>query len=136
MCVNIGLVKMDVEANDVLFAETMGNKGIHIFCPFLDVIVPCQVGVVGPLIKVQCLVAEGEFVHTFSAPAKDKLGQRVLPTADILSGIRVFYSTRCKIVSHHLHDGLRLVDWLDDATTNHLKIQVCSCRVIVRHRVI
>ena len=93
MCVNIGLVKMDVEADDVLFAETMGNKGIHIFCPFLDVIVPCQVGVVCPFVKVQYLVAKGEFVHTFSAPTKDKLGQRVLPTADILSGIRVFYST-------------------------------------------
>ena len=136
MCVNIGLVKMDVEADDVLFAETMGNKGIHIFCPFLDVIVPCQVEVVCPFVKVQYLVAKGEFVHTFSAPTKDKLGQRVLPTADILSGIRVFYSTCCKIVCHLLHDGLRLVDWLDDATTSHLKIQVSSCRVIVRHRVI
>ena len=136
MCVNIGLVKMDVETEDVLLAETMGNKSIYIFCPFLDVIVPCLVGVVGPFAKVQCLVAEGKFVHAFSASAKDKLGQRVLPTTDILSGIRVFDSTCCKIVSHHLHDGLRLVDWLDDATTNHLKIQVCSCWVIICHRVI
>ena len=84
MCVNIGLVKMDVEANDVLFAEAVGNKGIHIFCPFLDVIVPCQVGVISTLVNAQCLVSESEFVHTFSAPTKDKLGQRVLPTADIL----------------------------------------------------
>ena len=136
MCVNIGLVKMDVEADDVLLAETMGDKSIYIFSPFLDVIVPCQVGVVSPFVKVQCLVAKGEFVHTFSASAKDKLGQRVLPTADILSGIRVFDSTTCKIVCHLLHDGLRLVDWLDDATTSHLKIQVSSCRVIVRHRVV
>ena len=53
MCVNIGLVKMDVEANDVLFAEAVGNKGIHIFCPFLDVIVPCQVGVISTLVNAQ-----------------------------------------------------------------------------------
>ena len=136
MCVNIGLVKMDVEANDVLFAEAMSNKSIYIFSPFLDVIVPCQVGVVCPFVKVQYLVAKGEFVHTVSASTKDKLGQRVLPTADILSGIWVFDSTCCKIVCHLLHDGLRLVDWLDDATTSHLKIQVCSCRVIICHRVI
>ena len=86
----ICLIKVNVEAHNVVFAKTFRHKIINVLCPTLNVLSPAQMRVVRSLFKTYFLTAESQIEHPFTAATKDKLGESVLPTSDIRTVVRVF----------------------------------------------
>ena len=86
----ICLVKVNVEAYNVVFAKTLRHKIINILRPILYILCPAKMRVVRSFFKTYFLTAKSQIEHPFTAATKDKLGERVLPTSDIRTVVRVF----------------------------------------------
>ena len=86
----ICLIKVNVEAYNVVFAKTFRHKIINVLCPTLNVLSPAQMRVVRSFFKTYFLTAESQIEHPFTAATKDKLGESVLLTSDIRTVVRVF----------------------------------------------
>ena len=86
----ICLVKVNVEAYNVVVAKTFRHKIINILCPILYILCPAKMRVVRSFFKTYFLTSESQIEHPFTAATKDKLGESVLPTSDIRTVVRVF----------------------------------------------
>ena len=86
----ICLIKVNVEAYNVVFAKTLRHKIINVLCPTLDILSSAKMRVVRSFFKTYFLTAESQIEHPFTATTKDKLGESVLPTSDIRTVVRVF----------------------------------------------
>ena len=86
----ICLVKVNVEAYNVVFAKTLRHKIINVLCPTLDILSSAKMRVVRFFFKTYFLTAESQIEHSFTAATKDKLGESILPTSDIRTVVRVF----------------------------------------------
>ena len=101
----VGFVKMDIEANNVIFTKTLCYKVIYFNSPFLDVFISCQVRIVCPFSEINLLVSEGYLQHAVSASSENHLGKNTLFPLYILSGIWVLDSTSRQVFIHLLLDG-------------------------------
>ena len=129
-------VEVYVEADDVLLTELFRHEVVCIDSPFLDILLACQFGIVGPFAVFHCLFTECNFTHSFAVAAQNELSKDAIFTFCIFPFIGIFDSTLLKDLVHFLvyrHWG---VDGLDLSTSGYFEVQMCPGRIIVLQWVI
>ena len=123
MRMRVRLVEVYDKSENILFPIFLGNELVHILCPFLNVLLPLQLGVVGIVSFFKLLVAESQFPHLVSGTTKDKIDNSPLRNLDF-PNVWIINATGCKVILHSCRNTMLLVNHSDDTPTRHFKVQV------------